>query len=72
MTLVECADSAWNAFVSVGGTEDMYLGSAYSNPAQAYYGGQVWAYNRMLHKLGMPIWPFVDYDDLEQFAADYV
>ena len=72
MNLSEWAGDAWGAFASVGGTEDMYEAGLYDNTAQAYYAGQVWAYNRILFMLGLPHWPVKDYGAFDREWEAYV
>ena len=72
--LQDIAMSAWEAFRQVGGTDSMYNASTFGTEAQAYYAGQVWAYNRVLFKMGLGMVgeTHVDYDELDKMYADYV
>ena len=64
-TLSERARDTWDAFQGVGGTLKMYEATTFDTPAQAYYAGQVWAYNRVKYEFGFPTWPETDYADLD-------
>ena len=72
MSLREHINSAWEAFVEVGGSEDMFTALAFDSPSQAYYAGQVWAYARVLYEFGTPLPVGIDFDDLDRVDAEYV
>ena len=54
MSLSERARDAWDSFQGVGDTLEMYETTLFDNPSQAYYAGQVWAYNRVRYLEGSP------------------
>ena len=70
--LAEKARDTWDAFQGVGGALAMYESTAFDNPSQAFYAGQVWALNYVLHTMGLPTWPETDYASLDLATADYV
>ena len=52
MTLQDWAEDALDSFVSVGGTLDMYKAATFMTESQAYYCGQVVAYQKILYSFG--------------------
>ena len=42
---------SWDAFVEVGGTDDMHAASLFKTEAQAFYSGQVTAFDKVLSLL---------------------
>ena len=70
-SLSERARDTWDSFQGVGGTLEMYETTLFDNPSQAYYAGQVWAYNRVQYEFGLPTWPETDYAALDAAVEEY-
>ena len=71
MTLEEWAKDAWSSFKSVGGDEAIYAAGLFKTDAQAYYAGQVWAYNRVLYQFGQETQTDTDYASLDSEYRKY-
>ncbi|MYB84570.1 MAG: hypothetical protein F4X54_07540 [Chloroflexi bacterium] len=53
LTLPELLRSSWDAFIQVGGNEEMYAAVTFRTEAQAYYAGQYKAFEHVARKMGL-------------------
>lgn len=72
-SLKQWAEDAWATFTEHGGTIEMFLSGQYQSRVQAYYAGEVWAFNKVLDELGQgqvlaPGYPM----DFHMIDKDYV